>query len=90
VRGLCFRPVFITAAGLSAIETMHDYKRLGQVQSSFAQLKDVIELRSAWHGTDGRVRERVQVAALALLLERSPKRLGSICLRPLRCRHSNR
>ena len=52
------------------METVHEYERLGQVESSFAQLKDVIEMRSVWRGTDERVRERVQVAALALLLER--------------------
>lgn len=52
------------------METVHDYKRPGQVESSFLQLKDVIELRSVWHRTDWRVREHVQVAALALRLER--------------------
>lgn len=49
---------------------MHDYKRPGQVESSFLQLKDVIELRSVWHRTDWRVQEHVQAAALALRLER--------------------
>lgn len=59
-----------TEAGLSAVEVVQEYKRLGQVESCFAQLKDVIELRPVWHRTAGRVRGHVQVAALALLLER--------------------
>ena len=51
---------------------MQEYKRLGQVGSCFAQLKDVIELRPIRHRTAERMRGHVQVAALALqrMLER--------------------
>ena len=40
------------------------------MRGHFAQLKDVIELRPVWHPTAERVRGHVQVAALALLLQR--------------------
>lgn len=63
-----------TEARLSAVEAVQEYKRLGQVESCFAQLKDVIELRPVWHRTAGRVRGHVQVAALALLLQRTLER----------------
>ena len=59
-----------TEARLSAVEAAQEYKRLGQVEACFAQLKDVIELRPVWHCTAARVRGHVQVAALALLLLR--------------------
>ena len=63
-----------TEARLSAVEVVQEYKRLGQVESCFAQLKDVIELRPIWHRTAERVRGHVQVAALALLLQRMLER----------------
>ena len=59
-----------TEAHLSAEEAVQEYKRLGHVEACFAQLKDVIELRPVWHRTAERVRGHVQVAALALLLQR--------------------
>ena len=59
-----------TEAHLSAVEAVQEYKRLGHVEACFAQLKDVIELRPVWHRTAERVRGHVQVAALALLLQR--------------------
>ena len=68
-----------TEARLSAAEVVQEYKRLGQVESCFAQLKDVIELRPVWHRTAERVRGHMQVAALALLqrmLERRLKEVG--------------
>ena len=43
---------------------------LSAVEACFAQLKDGIELRAAWRPTAERVRGHVQVAALALLLQR--------------------
>jgi len=49
---------------------VHSPERLGHVESCFAQLKDVIELRPVWHRTAERVRGHMQVAALALLLQR--------------------
>ena len=63
-----------TEPGLSAVEAVQEYKRLGQVESCFAQLKDVIELRPIRHRTAERVRGHVQVAALALLLQRMLER----------------
>ena len=65
-------------AGLSAVEAVQEYKRLGQVGSCFAQLKDVIELRPIRHRTAERVRGHVQVAALALqrMLERRLREAG--------------
>ena len=58
-----------TEPGLSAVQ---QYKRLGQVESCFAQLQDVIELRPSRHRTEER--GHVQVAALALLLQRMLER----------------
>ena len=56
------------------MEAVQEYQRLGQVESCFAHLQDVIELRPIWHRTAERVQGHVQVAAPALLLQRMLER----------------
>lgn len=59
-----------TEARLSAVEAVQEYKRLGEVEACFAQLKDGIEMRPIWHRTERRVKAHILVATLALLLQR--------------------
>jgi transposase len=56
---------------LSAIEAVRLYKELSEVERSFANLKDVIDMRPVYHQTDSRVQAHIFVAALAHLLHRA-------------------
>ena len=47
------------------------YKELSEVERSFRNLKDVIEMRPIYHQTDARVEAHIFVAALAFLLHRA-------------------
>ncbi len=55
---------------LSAQEAVRAYQCLGPVEGAFRSMTDVIEMRSIWHRTDSRVRAHVQVAWLALAVDR--------------------
>ena len=50
---------------------MRLYKELADVERSFANLKDVIDMRPIYHQTDARVQAHIFVAALAHLLHRA-------------------
>ena len=56
---------------LSAVEAVRLYKELSEVERSFANLKDVIDMRPVYHQTDSRVQAHIFVAALAHLLHRA-------------------
>ena len=56
---------------LSAIDAVRLYKELSEVERSFANLKDVIDMRPIYHQTDDRVEAHIFVAALAFLLHRA-------------------
>ena len=56
---------------LSAVEAVRLYKELSDVERSFANLKDVIDMRPIYHRTDSRVQAHIYVAALAHLLHRA-------------------
>ena len=56
---------------LSAVEAVRLYKELAEVERSFGNLKDVIDLRPIYHQTDARVQAHIFVAALAHLLHRA-------------------
>ena len=56
---------------LSAIEAVRLYKELSDVEHSFANLKDVIDMRPVYHQTANRVQAHIFVAALANLLHRA-------------------
>jgi transposase len=56
---------------LSAIDAVRLYKELSEVERSFANLKDVIDMRPIYHQTDERVQAHIFVAALAFLLHRA-------------------
>jgi hypothetical protein len=47
------------------------YKELSEVERSFANLKDVIDMRPIYHQTDERVQAHIFVAAFAFLLHRA-------------------
>ena len=47
------------------------YKDFSEVELAFAGLKDVIDMRPVYHGTDERVKAHIFVAALAFLLHRA-------------------
>lgn len=57
--------------GLSPVEAVSIYKDLSEVERTFANLKDVIEMRPVYHQTDARVQAHIFVAALAFLLHRA-------------------
>ena len=50
---------------------MRLYKDLAEVERSFGNLKDVIDMRPIYHQTDTRVQAHIFVAALAHLLHRA-------------------
>ena len=52
-------------------DVLHLYKELREVERTFANLKDVIELRPIFHQTDQRVQAHIFVAALAFLIHRA-------------------
>jgi transposase len=56
---------------LSAVDAVRLYKELSEVERSFANLKDVIDMRPIYHRTDERVQAHIHVAALAFLLHRA-------------------
>src|SRR5580692_6062611 len=56
---------------LSAIDAVRLYKELSEVERSFANLKDVIDMRPIYHQTDERVQAHIFVAALAFLIHRA-------------------
>ena len=56
---------------LSAVDAVRLYKELSEVERSFANLKDVIDMRPVYHQTDDRVQAHIFVAALAFLLHRA-------------------
>ncbi|MBV8072239.1 MAG: IS1634 family transposase [Acidobacteriaceae bacterium] len=53
---------------LSAVQAVEAYKELGEVERSFRQLKDLVEMRPIYHHRPERVRAHIFVAALAFLL----------------------
>src|ERR1700675_2739488 len=66
---------------LSAVDAVRLYKELSEVERSFANLKDVIDMRPIYHQTDDRVQAHIFVAALAFLLHRAiEKKLKAACL----------
>src|SRR5262249_43042885 len=54
-----------------ATDAVRLYKELSEVERAFANLKDVIDMRSIYHRTDHRVEAHIFVAALAFLLHRA-------------------
>lgn len=60
---------------LSAVQAVRSYQDLWRVEAAFRTLKDVLEMRPIWHRTESRVRAHVQVAWLALALDRVLQRL---------------
>ena len=56
---------------LSPVQAVSIYKELSEVERTFANLKDIIELRPIYHRTDERVQAHIFVAALAFLLHRA-------------------
>jgi len=56
---------------LSAVDAVHLYKELSEVERCFANLKDVIDLRPVYHQTPERVEAHIFVAALAFLIHRA-------------------
>src|SRR6516162_3050022 len=56
---------------LSAVDALRLYKELSEVERSFTNLKDVIDMRPIYHLTDERVQAHIFVAALAFLLHRA-------------------
>ena len=56
---------------LSAIDAVRFYKELSEVERSFANLKDVIDMRPIYHQTDDRVEAHIFVVAMAFLIHRA-------------------
>lgn len=56
---------------LTAVQAVTLYKELSEVERSFRNLKDVLDLRPIYHQTDKRVEGHIFVAALAFLLHRA-------------------
>jgi transposase len=56
---------------LSAVQAVEAYKELSEVERSFRELKDLVELRPIYHQRPKRVRAHIFVAALAFLLDRA-------------------
>jgi transposase len=56
---------------LSAVQAVEGYKDLSEVERSFRELKDLIEMRPIYHHRPKRVRAHIFVAALAFLLART-------------------
>lgn len=57
--------------GLTPVQAVTIYKELSEVERSFRNLKDVIEMRPIYHQTDARVEAHIFIAALAFLLHRA-------------------
>jgi transposase len=58
-------------AELSAVQAVEAYKDLSEVERSFRELKDLVEMRPIYHHRPNRVRAHIFVAALAFLLARA-------------------
>lgn len=56
---------------LGALEAVHVYKELSEVERAFCGLKDVIEMRPIYHQTADRTEAHIFVASLAFLLDRA-------------------
>jgi transposase len=56
---------------LSAVQAVEAYKDLTEVERSFREIKDLIEMRPIYHQKPKRVRAHIFVAALAFLLARA-------------------
>jgi transposase len=56
---------------LSAVQAVEAYKELSEVERSFRELKDLVEMRPIYHQRPKRVRAHIFVAALAFLLDRA-------------------
>lgn len=56
---------------LSPLDAVRLYKELAEIERSFGNLKDVIDMRPIYHQTDTRVQGHIFVAALAHLLHRA-------------------
>src|SRR6516164_5975139 len=56
---------------LNAVQGVEAYKDLSEVERSFRQLKDLVEMRPIYHHRPNRVRAHIFIAALAFLLARA-------------------
>ena len=56
---------------LNALQAVEAYKDLSEIERSFRELKDLIEMRPIYHHRPERVRAHIFVAALAFLLARA-------------------
>ena len=56
---------------LSPVQAVEAYKDLSEVERSFREIKDLIEMRPIYHHRPKRVRAHIFVAALAFLLARA-------------------
>jgi transposase len=56
---------------LSAVQAVEAYKDLTEIERSFRELKDLVEMRPIYHRRPKRVRAHIFVAALAFLLARA-------------------
>jgi len=56
---------------LSALQAVETYKDLSEIERSFRELKDLVEMRPIYHRRPKRVRAHIFVAALAFLLARA-------------------
>ena len=56
---------------LNAVQAVEAYKDLSEVERSFRQLKDLVEMRPIYHHRPNRVRAHIFIAALAFLLARA-------------------
>jgi transposase len=56
---------------LSAVQAVEAYKDLSEIERSFRELKDLVEMRPIYHRQPKRVRAHIFVAALAFLLARA-------------------
>ena len=56
---------------LSAVQAVEAYKDLSEIERSFRELKDLVEMRPIYHRRPKRVRAHIFIAALAFLLARA-------------------
>jgi transposase len=56
---------------LNAVQAVEAYKDLSEIERSFRELKDLVEMRPIYHRRPKRVRAHIFVAALAFLLARA-------------------
>jgi transposase len=73
---------------LSAVQAVEAYKDLSEVERSFRELKELVEMRPIYHHRPNRVRAHIFVAALAFLLARAlEKKLKAAGVPMSRARH---